>query len=340
MQLKFSRAGLNKSIQALADFMMKQNLYEQEHAGRMEAIGTEQAGRMEYLGGQTKLSAQEHQDRMNQIKSEYKNRLAMMPEIESYLAQARLAEMEGRDPALLLNKGREAARKIAGLAMRSQSGGRATSPEIEEAAMAMSENNFMELFKERGTMERSKEAAGLERGSQYLRGREIEQKGAEQGQQIRDKQIQRFDALTKDTYEFLASQGITAEGANPNAAVISITQGKTLNPMDPKDQGEALSALAAIRANLARGILPSAAQITFIAEANNIWRTKKEQGIMGSQTGLWPTEENKIVQQQVTADERAYLDYLIKTYGLTEPAARMALRQFQQAKTAARQPVK
>jgi hypothetical protein len=332
MQLKFDRKSLNKSLQALAEYMMKQKLFEQEQEGRMTAIGAEQTGRMEYQTAQERaaqaLEKTEHTNRMTQINEQLQGELLRMPTIAGMRAQAELAKKKGDlvaakkyDDDSIVEAG-----NLGRQAYLSQFGERATEEELTRAART-SQTAMTDFLQEGGAERRSMRAAGVEGAGQQIRREELAQKGTETNTAEFRKDQKIWLDIVGDKISGLQSQGVTSSGGSLNAISAFFSQ-KSFNPMSPEDLGKALEGLTQLQTKIARGYLPTGEEQAFVNKIVNVAQVKKEGGLPSAETGRWPSEQKGLEKRITDAQELEFVRNAMTNYGIVEATARQLYKEF------------
>jgi len=354
MQLKFDRKSLNKSLQALAEYMMRQKLYEQEQEGRMtylgEAqrgrmaeVGEEQRGRMEYQTAQERasqaLEKTEHTNRMAQINEQLQGELLRMPTIARMRAQAELAKTKGDlvaakkyDDDSIVEAG-----NLGRQAYLSQFGERATEEELTQAART-SETAMTNFLQEGGMERRSMRAASVEGAGQQIRREELGEKIAGKGTEEFRKDQKIWLDIVGDKISGLQSQGVTSSGGSLSAISAFFSQ-KSFNPMSPEDLGKALEGLTQLQTKIAspmkngRGYLPTGEEQAFINKIVNVAQVKKEGGLPSPETGRWPSEQKDLEKRITDAQElefvrNAMTNYNFNGFFVSEATARQLYKEF------------
>lgn len=336
MQLKFSRAGLNKSIQAMLDYMMRQKLYEQEQEGRMTAIGEEQRGRMEYQTAQERanqaLEKTEHANRMTQLNESLRGELLRMPTIARLRAEAENLRSKGDEEGARLKDDQSVAEagNLGRLAYLSQYGERATEPELTRAVHT-AQDALLSILGEGGAERRSMRAADVERTGQQVRREELVQQGTGENRQQFNKDRDVWIAHIKDVSDVIDRQGV-ADKAQPPSMFGS---GKAYDPLSSADRGSALASLALIRDRTLRGQMPSQEESRFMAEVLNSSKVKAEGALPSPETGRWPSEQRGLENRIKDAQELEFVRNAMTNYNVKESTARQLYKEFLKEKARA-----
>ncbi len=332
MKLKFNRSQLNKSIQAMVDYMMKQKLFEQEQEGRMTAIGEEQRGRMQYQSATEKagqaLEKTEHANRMIQLNENLRGELLKMPTIARLRAEAENLKSKGDMEGAKL-KDDQSVKEAANLgrqAYLSQFGQAATEEELTRAART-SETAMLNILNERGTAERSYIAAGTERTGQQIRREELAEKVSGKGTEEFRKDQKIWLDIIGEKVAGLQSQGVPSSGGSLSA-ISAFFSSKAFNPMSPEDLGKALEGLTQLQTKIARGYLPTGEEQAFINKIVNVAQVKKEGGLPSTETGRWPSETKDLEKRIKDAQELEFVRNAMTNYGVTEASARQLYKEF------------